>query len=129
MGREPRELDAVQDLADLAIVDRDNRPVGRIDDLEFSDANPPVLVAFLSGAPALANRFRGRLGPWIRGFYARLHEEKDPQPLRITLDQVRQINSRVDLEVSRDDLAVGRLDQWLVDVSIGKIPGADHAPE
>ncbi|MFN2543728.1 MAG: hypothetical protein ABR600_04030 [Actinomycetota bacterium] len=129
MAEEPRELDAVQDLADLAIVDRDTLPVGRVDDIEFDDANPPVVRAFLVGPPALGDRIGGRVGAWIRGIYARLHDEKDPQPLRIPLEQVRHINSRVDLTVSREETDVGKLDRWLVDVLIGKIPGADHAPE
>ena len=129
MEAQPREIDAVQDLADMAILDRDKRPVGRVDDIEFSDSNPPVLVALLSGAPALSNRFRGRVGPWMRGLYRRLHDEKDAEPLRITLEQVAHINSRVDLNVTRDDLGIGRLDRFIVDVIIGKIPGADHAPE
>jgi sporulation protein YlmC with PRC-barrel domain len=129
MENQPREIDAVQDLADLAILDRDKRPVGRVDDLDFDDANPPVMRAMLSGAPALSRRIGGRLGAWMRGIYGRLHDDKDPEPLRITFEQVAHINSRVDLSVTRDDLGIGKLDRWLVDVIIGKIPGADHAPE
>ena len=131
MRSEHRVIDAKQDLLDLQILDRDGRPVGRVDDVELEDADgrPPAVVALLSGAPAFAERLRGRLGAFMRSVYVRLHDERDPSPVRIPLDQVEHINSRVDLRVSVDELGTGRLDRWLVDTVIGRIPGADFAPQ
>jgi sporulation protein YlmC with PRC-barrel domain len=113
------------------MVDREGRRVGRVDDIEFDDeaGSRPVMVAFLSGMPALSKRLPGRLGAFLRAAYARLHDEKDPPALRIPLAQVENINSRVDLNVAADDLDIGRLDDRIVDRFLGRIPGADLAPE
>jgi hypothetical protein len=128
---DPRVIDARQDLLDLLMMDRDGRPAGRVDDVELDDARGPrpVVVAFLSGAPALADRFGGRLGAWIRRAYGRLHEEKDPSPIRVPIERVRTFNSRVDLDATRDELGIGRLDRWIVDSLLGRIPGGDVAPQ
>ncbi|MFL5737794.1 MAG: hypothetical protein ACJ76P_10705 [Actinomycetota bacterium] len=130
MSDEPRVLDAVQDLLDLMLSDTEERPSGRVEDLEFDERGErPVLTTLLSGAPALADRLEGRLGAWIRGLYRRLHDAKEAEPIRVGLDQIQNINGRVDLRVSRSDLGIGRLDAWIVDTFVGHIPGADHAPE
>jgi hypothetical protein len=129
MADDGRELDLYRDVADLAILDRDKRPVGRVDDIEFDEGDPPTVVAFLAGAPSLADRFSSRLRGWIHGGYARLDRVRNGKPTKIPVHEVSGVNVRVDLRVARDDLGVGALDRWLIDVVIGKIPGADHAPE
>lgn len=123
---EPRLLDLARDVLDLHIVDRDLRAVGRVDDIELGDAD---VTAFVSGIPALAGRFRGRFRAWMRGLYARLSDEKNAEPIHIPLSAVRHINSRVSLSVRRDEISEGKLDRWIVERVIGRIPGADHAPE
>jgi sporulation protein YlmC with PRC-barrel domain len=129
MGQERRELDVLRDLADLMILDRDKRPVGRVDDVEFDDGNPPAIVAILVGTPALAGRFSSRLNGWMRGAYRRLDAQGRAEPVRIGIEHVRTIDSRVDVDVAREDLGIGELDRWIIETTIGKIPGADHAPE
>lgn len=126
-----RELNALEDVLDLEMIDRDGRPAGRIDDLEFDEgqAGGPVVTAFLSGAPALADRFKGAIGGLLRGLSLRLHDEPNNAVIRVPLEQVGHINSRVDLRVTREELGVGRLDRWIVDRFLGRIPGGDIAPE
>jgi sporulation protein YlmC with PRC-barrel domain len=129
MGQERRELDVLRDLADLMILDRDKRPVGRVDDVEFDEGNPPAIVAILVGTPALAGRFSSRLNGWMRGAYRRLDAQGRAKPVRIGIEHVQTIDSRVDVDVAREDLGIGELDRWIIGTTIGKIPGADHAPE
>ncbi len=129
MADRQRELDLIRDIADLPIFDRELRPIGRVDDLEFDDADPPTVTAVLVGSPALAGRFSSRLRGWIRSAYARLDEVRGGEPIRIPIEHVLDVNGRVDVGVSRDEAGIGALDRWIVDVAIGKIPGADHAPE
>ena len=126
-----RELNALEDLLDLAMLDTDGRPAGRVDDLEFDDQQPggPVVTAFLSGAPALANRFKGIFGALLRGLAVRLHENRDQALIRVPVELVRHLNSRVDLKVTREELGLGSLDRWIVDRVLGRIPGGDVAPE
>ena len=128
---EPRILDAVQDLLDLALSDKEERPAGRVDDLEFDESgrDRPVLTALLSGTPALADRLDGRIGAWMRSVYRRLHDEKAADPVRIELRDIQNINGRVDLRIGAEELGIGRIDHWIVDTFLGRIPGADHAPE
>ncbi len=126
-----RELNALEDLLDLEMMDRDGRPAGRVDDLEFDEGQSggPVVTAFLSGAPALAGRFKGIVGGILRGVSLRLHDHPTEAVIRVPLEQVRHINSRVDLRVTREELGLGRLDRWIVDRFLGRIPGGDIAPE
>jgi hypothetical protein len=129
MADRQRELDLFRDVADLPVFAREMRPIGRVDDLEFDDADPPTLTAVLVGAPALAGRFSCRLRGWIRAAYTRLDEVRGGEPIRIPIDDVLDVNGRVDVGVSRDEVGIGPLDRWIVVVAIGRIPGADHAPE
>jgi hypothetical protein len=129
MADRQRELDLIRDIADLPIFDRELRPIGRVDDLEFDDADSPTVTALLVGAPPLADRFSSRLRGWIRAAHARLDGVRGGDPIRISMEDVLDVNSRVDVRVSRDEAGIGALDRWIVEVVIGKIPGADHAPE
>jgi hypothetical protein len=129
MGQERRELEVVRDLADLMMLDRDKRPVGRVDDVEFDDGTPPAIAAILVGTPALAGRFSSRLNGWMRSAYRRLDSRRRADPVRIGIEHVETINSRVDLDVAREELGIGELDRWIIETMLGKIPGADHAPE
>jgi sporulation protein YlmC with PRC-barrel domain len=125
-----RVLDASHGVLDLQVVDRDAKPVGKVDDIELDDGGqgPPVVRAILVGAPALGRRFGGRFGDWYTAAYRRLHDEKNVQAARIPFERIRQVNSKVDLSISQDELNIGRLERWLVEHLIGRIPGADHAP-
>jgi sporulation protein YlmC with PRC-barrel domain len=129
MADREHELDLFRDVLDLPVYDRDKRLVGRVDDLELDEADPPQVVALLVGVPALAGRFRGRLRGWLRGGYARLDETRHGEPIRIPIERVLDLDGRVDIGMSREEAGIGALDRWIVDVVIGKIPGADHAPE
>jgi sporulation protein YlmC with PRC-barrel domain len=128
---EARVVDGVRDLLDLLISDRDDRPAGRVDDLEFDQevGDGPVLTALLSGAPALAGQFGGRLAAWMRGLYRRFHDEKEAEPTRVPFQMVQNIDGRVDLNVTTQELGMGRADHWIVDNLLGRIPGADFAPQ
>ncbi|MFL5796889.1 MAG: PRC-barrel domain-containing protein [Actinomycetota bacterium] len=125
-----RVLDAAHGLLDLQVVDRDAKPVGKVDDVELDNRGQgaPVVRAILVGAPALGDRLGGRFGAWYKGVFRRLHQDKNAQPVRIPFDRIRAVNSKVDLTISQDDLDIGRLERWLVEHLIGRIPGADHAP-
>ena len=124
----PRQLDLARDILDLHIVDRDLKAVGRVDDIELGAEGGLRVTALLTGTPALAGRFHGRLGAWMRSLYKRLHDDKKAEPIRIPFSAVRHINSRITLFANADELGIGRLDRWINDTIIGRIPGADHAP-
>ncbi|MDQ3953941.1 MAG: hypothetical protein M3285_00115 [Actinomycetota bacterium] len=127
-----RTMDAGLDLLDRQVLDREGLPIGKVDDVELSQANPsedaPHAAALLLGPLAYGHRLGGRLGSSIAGAGARLGRHE--RPLRIPMEMVKSIGVSVTLAVSLDevDRAVN-LDQWLRDHFIARIPGAGNATE
>lgn len=119
------------DLLDRQIIDSDDEPVGKVDDLELSDVDEgqaPRLVALLLGPEAYGQRLGGRLGSWIASSATRLAGTEEP--IRISMDLVDDIGVSIKLKVRLAELdRVERLDRWLRDHFIGRIPGAVDASE
>ncbi len=123
-------LHAGLDLLDRQIVDKDDELVGKVDDVELSDSRDgrPRAVALLLGPQAYGHRLGGRLGRWIASAGARL--AGTTEPIRIPLEVVDDIGVSIKLRVSSAELdRVERLDDWLEDHVIGRIPGAGDATE
>jgi sporulation protein YlmC with PRC-barrel domain len=116
-------------LLDHQIIDRDGLLVGKVDDVELSDDDPPRVVALLFGPGALGRRIGGRLGRAIADVARRLHPDPYPLPARIPFEQVAGIDTAVHLRISRRDLPRPSLERWLCDHVIDRIPGADRAGE
>lgn len=132
----PRTIDAALSLLDRQLVDCDGCLAGKVDDLELSlpenpsdDRGQPVVTAILAGPGALASRLGGRLGRWIESVHARLHPSSEPGPALIPFTVVKHVASHVDLTVPKRDLELTRFEDWVRDSLIGRIPGAEHAPE
>lgn len=125
-----RAIHASLDLLDRQILDRDDEPVGKVDDVELSDpAHGPIrLVALLLGPQAYGYRLGGRLGRWIAATSERL--SGTAEPIRLPMELVDQIGVSIKLKVGINELdRVERLDHWLRDYLIGRIPGADSASD
>jgi hypothetical protein len=128
----PRTLDAALHLLDRQLVDRDERLVGNVDDLELEvpdDGGLPVIVAIVSGPGALADRIGGRLGR----SWAELHRRISPggpavDPDLVPFSAVTKVASAVHLDAQAEDLEANASERWVRDHIIAKIPGADHAP-
>jgi sporulation protein YlmC with PRC-barrel domain len=117
------------DLLDRQLVDCDGLLVGKVDDVELSDDDPPRVTALLFGPGALGQRIGGRLGRAIAGLARRLHPDLAPVPARIPYEQVSHLDAAVHLRISRGDLPRPSLEGWLCDHVIARIPGADRAGE
>ncbi len=117
------------DLLDRQIVDSEDELVGKVDDLELSDGahgRPPRLEALLLGPQAYGQRLGGRLGSWIASSATRLAGTEEA--IRIPMDLVDDIGVSIKLKVRLAELErVERLDHWLRDHLIGRIPGAHRA--
>ncbi len=124
-------LYAALDLLDRQILDADGDLVGKVDDLELSDVKDgedPRVLALLLGPQAYGQRLGGRLGRWIASSGARLAGTE--APIRIPIELVADIGISVTLKERLDDLErLGRLERWLRDNFIGRIPGAGNASE
>lgn len=134
MARYPaRVVDAGLILLDRQIIDKDGLMAGNVDDLELTfpeeGTGPPIVTAIYAGPGALARRVGGRLGDWIESVHARLHPSEKPGPARIPFGVVKRFDNHVELTVSRSDLDVGRLERWVRERIIDKIPGATDKAE
>ncbi len=113
----PRELLAGLHLIDHQILDPDGWMAGKVDDLELEladeddpGADPPVVVAILSGAGALAGRLEGRLGRWLESVDHRLSNERTPS--RIPFELVTDVGSHVTVRIGHADLETNRGERW-----------------
>jgi sporulation protein YlmC with PRC-barrel domain len=127
-----RVLDAGLHLLDRQLVDKDGRLAGKVDDLELTfpeGGGPPQVTAILAGPGALSRRLGGRFGAWLEAVANRLRDGDDQHPARIPFAVVKQIGSAIDLSVAKAELETDRLEAWTRDRIIGKLPGANDAPE
>lgn len=125
-----RVIHASLDLLDRQVVDCNNEAVGKVDDVELTDPadGPPRLVGFLLGPQAYGQRLGGRLGTWIASTAVRL--AGTDAPIRIPMELVDEIGVSIKLNVPVDEVdRADRLDRWLRDHLIGRIPGAGSASE
>ncbi len=127
-------IDAALSLLDRQIVDCNGRLAGKVDDLELTvpedpRGGPPVVTAVLAGPGALAHRLGGRLGAWLESVHARLHPAAEPGPARIPFGVVKRVGNVVEVSVPRSDLELSLFEDWVREHFVGRIPGADHAPE
>jgi hypothetical protein len=113
------------DLLDRQIVDRNDVPVGKVDDVELSDDGRYV-TALLTGQRALGARFGGLLGRWITDTATRLDIDR-VGPRRIEYAVVARVDSAVHLSVPRELLTPPALEAWLDEHLISRIPGASDA--
>ncbi|MDQ3934842.1 MAG: hypothetical protein M3340_09470 [Actinomycetota bacterium] len=119
-------------LLDKQLVDREERPFGRVDDLELTvppDGAPPRVTAILTGAEALGPLLGGRVGRWMAGAAARLRPRSHPEgPTRVEIEHVDELEPLVRLEVPLRDLEhVAGLERWLAHNLIERLPGAGDA--
>jgi hypothetical protein len=116
-------------LLDRQVVDRDDRLVCNVDDLEldFDPAGNPYVKAIVVGPRALGPRLGGRLGRWVTSFAARI-ADTDEAPT-IDFANVTDIGSSIKVSRSRPELGVDPLEVWLDQHIIGLIPGSGHASE
>jgi hypothetical protein len=126
-------LDVGLSVLDRQILDRDGAMAGKVDDLELAfpqeGSGPPYVTAILSGPGALGRRLGGRLGAWLESVHSRLHPLEQPGPARVPFSVVKRVNDHVELVVSHETLDSNRLERWVREFIIGRIPGAHRAVE
>lgn len=131
-------VSAVTDISDLLldrqIFDVDGCPVGKVDDVEFTQPQddvgsngPPVLTALLCGPTAYGPRLGGGLGLWWFSVARRLRPGDDPNPVRIPMEVVTVVDRKqIQLSVTADTLGTDWLRDWVRDKVVVQIPGSGH---
>ncbi|HVM09672.1 MAG TPA: hypothetical protein VM345_14485 [Acidimicrobiales bacterium] len=122
-----RWMHAGLDLLDRHVVDRDGRAVGKVDDLEIECAEDGTVevTALLLGPEALGRRIGGALGRSMGGIAARF--SGDPEPARIGLELVEELDIVIKLKHPLHQLPVGRFERWVREHVIEPLPGATDA--
>jgi hypothetical protein len=121
-------VDAGLDLLDRQLVDVGGRMAGNCDDLDMPSPDgggAPFVTAILAGPGALASRIGGRPGRWIASVHARLQDPDPTGPASISFGVVKRLGVVIELSVHREDLQVMRLETWVRDRIISRIPGSD----
>jgi hypothetical protein len=129
---DPTTIDAGLTLLDNQIMDKDNNPSGKVDDLEFSipeDGGPPYVSAILTGPGALAPRLRKLGRSLLTEVHAHIRPRHRDGPARIAFGVVKGVGSQIDVELPRAELDVGSFEIWIGEKIISKIPGAAHEAE
>lgn len=120
---------ACLDLLDRHVVDADDEPVGKVEDVELEAGAGTLRVrALLVGPHAFGHRLGGPIGRWVSATASRLSGISEP--IRLPLDVVDEMGVLLKLNVRAEDIErVHRVDHWLRDRFIGRIPGSHHASE
>jgi hypothetical protein len=119
-------------LLDKQLVDCDQRPFGRVDDIQIDIGVPggrPRVSAILTGQRALGQRLGGLLGRTMMATAKRLSQ--DPAAggaTRIDPRLVRSLEPLVQLAVPLAELThVASLERWLARHVVEPLPGAGDA--
>ncbi|NYI96998.1 hypothetical protein HNR12_003275 [Streptomonospora nanhaiensis] len=115
---------------DRQIYDSDDRPVGKVDDIELSwgEADPvPRVSAVLTDTAALGPRLSGQLGRAWAAFMRRM-STGPAEPVRIPIGSVVEFRPATRLSM-RAPAHVWAAEDWLRAHVIGRIPGAGRADD
>jgi hypothetical protein len=119
------DLHLVRDLLDKQLVDRENRPMGKVDGLtlEFDRAGRPRIASLDVGPTALA----GRLSPRLERIVARASRRlgvSDGKPERFSPGKIVHFGNEVKLDVDAPPTKVYAWERWLRAKLISRLPGS-----
>lgn len=126
----------VLDLLDRQIVDSEQHPVGKVDDIYFADApsaglpgrGAPKLVSLLSGAEALGQRMGGLIGRMMGGTARRMLSEPRDGARAVPWPAVAELGYVIGLRAGLVELDLEpALEVWIRDNVISPMPGSGHA--
>ena len=124
----PRRLWIGLNLLDRQLLDRDGRPVGKIDDVELAIPDKhgelPTVTALLVGPAALGPRVGRRTGAFFTALRGLLRDQSDDSAASISIDLVADIGPAVKLHAQRASLPVTAVEDFLAQHLIGHIPGS-----
>jgi hypothetical protein len=118
-------MDLARDLLDKLLVDRNQRPLGRVDGLvlELRGNGPPRVAAMEVGLVTAAGRLHPALGRWIRALAIRWSPvPMTPVRLSPLLFRDLGVDVELDLDATKDPKLL-RFEKWLKRQVVCRIPG------
>jgi hypothetical protein len=118
-------LDLDLHLLDRQMVDCDDEPLAKVDDVEFTvDAHGQLrLTALLVGPERLGARLGGRLGQWVGDVGRRLRPDLADPP-RVPIEDVASFGEPIRLVRHREDYDFPRSEAWFRQHVIDRLPGS-----
>jgi hypothetical protein len=135
---EQQTMHLIRDVLDNRLLDRHDRPMGRVDGLILRLTDPhaqPELVQIHTGLPTLASRLHPRLGRLLRTLAYRLHRPRPTgsphvhagflsSPTRIPWSRVRDVGIDVRLDLDADRTTALAWEHAIRDRFTRHLPGA-----
>ncbi|SRR5258705_6448565 len=117
-------MELIRDCLDKQVVDRDERPMGRVDGiiLEIEPDRPPRVAWIELGVSTNSGRISLRLGKLVKLLSKRLPD--NGEPYRIPWNKVRVGLNKVTVDVQAEKTPALEWELWLRKKIIGRIPGA-----
>ena len=115
-------MDLVRDCLDEHLIDRNKRPMGRVDGivLEVEPGRQPRVAYIELGSTTLADRLSARLGLFI----SRMGKRKSSDRYRIPWSKLRIGLNEVTADLKAEKTPALEWELWLRKRIIGRIPGA-----
>jgi sporulation protein YlmC with PRC-barrel domain len=118
-------MNLVRDILDKQVLDRNGRPMGRVDGLviELGGDGPPRVVAVQMGAVVLAYRLGPRIGAMIARVAERLGGREHRDAFRIPWTAVTDVGRDLEVSVDVTETPLRDWQNWLNRHIIKHIPG------
>jgi hypothetical protein len=115
-------MDLVRDCLDEHLIDRNKRPMGRVDGivLELEPGRQPRVAYIELGSITLADRLNARLSLFMSG----MRKRKSSDRYRIPWRKLRIGLNEVTADVEAEKTPALEWELWLRKKIIGRIPGA-----
>ncbi len=125
-----REASLRTDILDHQVVDSEDLPLGRVDDVELdlsgASGKEPRVTLMLCGQEPLGERLGGLTGGLLARMARRL---RGSDGFSFTPDDVEEWEPLVKLRSRFADLDAAPLEKWLSNRVVGHLPGASDAGE
>lgn len=118
------------DLLDEQLVDSDELPFGRVEDVEVTlhEGEAPTIDVLLTGQEAFGQRIGGITGDVLANVADRLRDREHPRgPVEIDCASVQHVEVYVHVNRPLEEMRhVAGLEHWLAAHVVEAIPGSGH---
>jgi hypothetical protein len=117
------DIDLVRDILDTQVLDRDKRPLGKVDGvgLELRDGAAPCVAYLEIEGPTAWARLGPRCGRWAARLASRW--QRDGHPFRFRWSQVLDFDIDIEIDVEAERSPPFDLERWLRDKLVRRVPG------
>lgn len=120
-------MDLVRDILDKQLLDREGKPMGRVDGLvmQVGERSRPRITHIEIGGATLAARLHP-VFERVTNRLARLWGPRRPRPVRIPWSHVETVGRDIKLDVEAKEWGTIAWETWIARHIIEHIPGSGH---